>query len=389
MFEIEMNNKLIVIRIYLFALFVLAYYPSYSQVHTDTLTAEQTKELEKKLNDELNKTQKKTSFQIVPVVYYTPETKWAFGVLGIYTFKFNSNDSLLKPSQIVPSFVYTTNKQMLASVRYELNVNKKWLLRGKLGYYIYPYFFSGIGNEHDGGFKEWYDAEYPFFEIDTYRKLSKSKLAVGVKYHYQNTKISSPPDSILNANIPGVHGSTMSALGLGINYDSRDYLLSPTKGWYGDFSVLWSDKNFGSSYQDPYLKFDFRKYIPLFKKKDVFALQVYSEIHSGDVPFNLMAMLGGSRRMRGYQQGIYRDRQMMVYQAEYRSRMFFRYLGFTAFGSYGGIGNDFAEVNKNYRYAYGVGLRLAPIPDKRYYIRLDYGIGKNTQGFYIEVGEAF
>ncbi len=384
-----MSREIIWMRIALVFLLSLFFFTAISQVHTDTLTTQQTRELEQKLNEELNKSPKKTSFQILPVIYYTPETNWAFGVLGIYTFKFHANDSLLKPSQIVPSFVYTTNKQMLTSVRYELNVNQKWLLRGKLGYYIYPYFFSGIGNEHDGNYQEWYDAEYPFFNVDMYRKVAKTNLSLGLKYHYQKTTISSAPDSILNTSIPGVYGSTMSALGVGVNYDSRDYLLSPTNGWYGDVSVLWTDKNFGSSYQDPYLKFDFRKYIPVFKKKDVIAFQVYSEIHSGDVPFNMMAMLGGSRRMRGYQQGVFRDRQMMVYQAEYRSRLFFRYVGFTVFGSYGGVGNDFTEVNKNYRYAVGAGLRLAPIPDKRYYIRLDYGVGQETQGFYIEIGEAF
>ena len=361
-----------------------------AQVVTDTLTNAEAQALKKRLDKQLSKSQKKVAFQFLPIIYYTPETKLALGASGVISFKLNSLDTVLEPSQITPSFVYTLNKQILAQVGYNLHLNRMWLLKGRIGYFVYPYFFAGVGNNHDGNYQEWYDAEYPLFSANLTRKIYKQSLSVGILYDFQNTKITSTSDSLLvGKSVSGSSGSTQSALGFTTIWNTRDFDLSSTKGWYANLSVQWVDPNLGASYTDQIVRLDVRKYISLTKKKDVLALQLFSETHHGDVPFNLMSMLGGSKLMRGYQRGVYRDRQMMVYQAEFRSRLLFNYFGFVLFGNYGAIGNNFDDLNKNYRYTYGAGIRFTPLPKKRYFIRLDYGKGQNTQGFYIEVGEAF
>lgn len=371
-------------------LFTFVPFGVWGQVTTDTLTPEEAILLQKKLDKELRKTTKVNSFKLYPAIYYTPETRLAMGAFGIYMFKFNQADSNLKYSKIVPSAIYTLNKQVLIAARFELNISQKWVSKGRVGYYLYPYFFSGIGNAHNGAYKEWYDAQFPLLEVDAYRTVFHKSIYAGVKYRFQDTRINSEPDSLLaSGNVPGANGSRQSALGFGVNYDTRNFILSPTKGWYAEFGAMWASPEIGSSYRDEIYLVDVRKYIPVFKKKDVLALQVYSEIHTGHVPFNLMSLLGGQYRMRGYQQGVFRDRQMMIYQAEYRSRLFYKYFGFVLFASMGGVGNDLNEVNANYRYAFGTGLRLTPMPEKRFFVRLDYGIGKETSGFYIEIGEAF
>jgi len=361
-----------------------------AQVQTDTLTPQEAAALQKKLDRELKKSQRKTSFQILPIVYYTPETDLAFGATAIYMFKMHQKDSLLPFSQIQPSFIYTLNKQVLGTVHYQLYPNRNWVFMGKVGYLVYPYFFSGIGNTHDLSYKEWYDATYPVLKINAYRKISPKGLSAGLRYRYQNTQITSSPDSLLgHGNVPGERGSVQSALGFGFKYNTTDFTGSPTKGWYVNAYTMWNSTSWGGDYNDQILLLDARKYLTISKKKDVLALQVFAQSHTGDVPFNLMSMLGGRYRMRGYQEGIYRDRQMHVYQLEYRSRLFFKYFGFVLFGNYGGIGNDFDEVTSNYRYTLGTGLRFTPLPEKRYFVRLDYAIGDGTQGFYIEIGEAF
>lgn len=390
MFDFGMTNIQSVLKMLILLVGLFIGKVSISQVYTDTLTEEETVMLQKRLEKELRQSQKNLRFQFLPLIYYTPETKMAFGASGIFSFKTNVNDSLLETSMVTPTFIYTLNNQLLTTVRYDLHLNRKWYLFGDVGYIIYPYFFAGIGNLHNGDYKEWYDAQFPVFSTNIYRKVYKETLSVGLIYEFQKTKITSQSDSLLiPGEISGAGGSTQSSMGLGVKYDSRNYQLAATSGWFADVSITWADKGFGASYQDQFIKLDLRRYITLSKKSDVLALQVYSEIHSGDVPFNLMSMLGGSQLMRGYQQGVYRDRQMLVYQAEYRSRLFFKYFGFAIFGNYGAIGNDFADVNKNYRYTYGAGLRFSPLPEKRYFIRFDYGRGENTNGFYFAVGEAF
>jgi len=370
---------------------LLHFHTGMAQVHTDTLSSKEAEKLQKKFDRELRKADKVSSFKVLPILYYTPETNLAFGLGGMYSFKFNKADTLLKFSKISPSLIYTLNKQMLLAANYELNFDRKRFARGSLGYFIYPYFFAGLGNDHNSDSLEWYGAKFPMFELDLYQEVLFKNFYFGLKYRFQNTVI----DSVLagglleNSSISGASGSIQSALGFGLIYDSRDNQWSATKGWYAELGTMWADNWLGASYSDQMILADLRKYIPVSKKNDIIALQVYGEFHTGNVPFNLMPLLGGRYRMRGYREGVYRDRQMMVYQAEFRSRLFFKYFGFAAFGSVGAIGENMYTVNRNYRYTYGVGLRISPLPKERYFIRLDYGRGENTQGFYIEIGEAF
>ena len=360
------------------------------QVLTDTLTAEEEILLRKKLDKELKRSERNLHVSVLPTIYYTPETRFAFGAVGILNFRFNKSDTLLPVSRISPTFVYTLNEQMITQVGFDLYPNKKWWLFGDVGYFVYPYFFGGVGNQHSGNYIEWYDASYPKLNLNVYRKVVSDSIFVGIRYDYQNSTIIPESGKLLDlGGYSGANGSVQSSIGIGIRYDSRDHIFSSTKGWYTDVSFMWTNPNLGASYTDQFLTADIRKYIPIFQRKDVLALQVYSESHSGNVPFNLMAMLGGSERMRGYREGVFRDTKMMVYQAEYRSRILFKYFAFAVFANLGGVGADFQEVNRNYRVTLGGGVRYTFLPKERIFIRFDYGIGEQTQGFYLAVGEAF
>ena len=362
-----------------------------AQVKTDTLSQKEAEKLQKMFDKELSRTKKTNTFKVLPVVYYTPETRLAMGLVGVYSFRFNKSDTVLPFSKITPSAIYTLNKQWMLSASYDLKFNKNWFARGNFGYFIYPYFFAGIGNNHTGETLEWYGAKYPDFKTEVYRKLGNLPVHVGATYTYQNTTIDSIlPNGLLDdSGVPGAQGSIISAVGIGLIYNTKDYLFSPTRGWYAELGFKLADKGIGATFSDQIFTLDVRKYVPLSKKEDVLALQVYSKFHLGNIPFNLMPLLGGGNRMRGYREGVYRDRQMIIYQAEYRSRMFFKHFGFTVFGGLGGVGNDFEEVNTNYRYTAGAGLRFVPLPSERFTVRMDYAFGERTQGFYIEVGQAF
>lgn len=361
-----------------------------AQVHTDTLSKEEVVQLQRQLERELRRANRKYRVQFLPILYYTPETRLAFGAGANVLFKFDYSDTLLPVSKVTPSFIYSQNQQLIANVGFDLYSNQFWRIYGDLGYYVYPYFFSGVGNGHDGQFLEWYDSDYPKLNFNVYRNLFNDSLSVGLLYDYQKTTVNPQSGGLLEeGGYPGSEGSLQSGIGIGFRYDSRDFLLSATQGWFADFSWMWIDSWIGADYKDQFVTIDVRKYFPFAQKKDVMAFQVYSEMHFGDVPFNLMALLGGPERMRGYRQGIYRDRSMMVYQIEYRSRLFWKHFGVVAFANVGGIGDDFIEANSYPRFTFGGGLRIAVLPEERYFIRLDYGVGESTQGFYIAIGEAF
>ena len=146
-----------------------------AQVKTDTLSPKEAEKLQRKFDRELNKVDKVNSFKVLPIVYYTPETKLAFGLGGLYSFKFDLKDTLLKFSKINTSFIYTLNKQMMIAATYDLHFDQKRFARGSLGYFIYPYFFAGVGNEHPIDSLEWYGAKYPMFEVDLFQNVFFNK----------------------------------------------------------------------------------------------------------------------------------------------------------------------------------------------------------------------
>lgn len=53
-------------------------------------------------------------------------------------------------------------------------------------------------------------------------------------------------------------------------------------------------------------------------------------------PFNALSLLGGSRRLRGYYEGRYRDQNSALVQAELRVDVFKR-LGAVVFGGVGAL----------------------------------------------------
>jgi Omp85 superfamily domain len=110
---------------------------------------------------------------------------------------------------------------------------------------------------------------------------------------------------------------------------------------------------------------------------------------AGDVPFHQMPVIGGTKKMRGYFEGTYRDENLLMLQSEYRFPLFWR-LGGVVFG---GLGEVSDKPNKwsfgNVRYNFGAGARFVLDKAQRINMRLDYGIGYKSTGFYLTIGEAF
>lgn len=84
------------------------------------------------------------SFSIfpLPLLYYTPETRFAFGVAAAATFRFRRDTaSTIRPSQVTVGAAYTQNKQLLFYVPFQLFYNQnRYFAIGEVGYYKYNYF---------------------------------------------------------------------------------------------------------------------------------------------------------------------------------------------------------------------------------------------------------
>ncbi|TRX63293.1 hypothetical protein [Carboxylicivirga sp. M1479] len=104
-----------------------------------------------------------------------------------------------------------------------------------------------------------------------------------------------------------------------------------------------------------------------------------------------MSQLGTPFDLRGYTWGRYRNNSMYYALAEYR-HMFYKNddtiskHGFTTWLGAGSIGSDTTEFEQ-YLPSLGVGYRLEVQP--RMNLRVDFGFGLETFGFYFNFNEAF
>jgi outer membrane translocation and assembly module TamA len=108
------------------------------------------------------------------------------------------------------------------------------------------------------------------------------------------------------------------------------------------------------------------------------------------VPLRSLASFGGNNSMRGYYDGRYRDKDQLVFQAEYRIPVYGKW-GVVVFGSTGDVSSKFTDYTfGDLKYSYGAGIRFAISKKEKLNLRLDYGIGQgNNNGLYFQLGEAF
>lgn len=324
-----------------------------------------------------------------PVLYYTPETRFAFGAAGICTFNFK-NDSLNAPrSSFNLGFAYTQNKQVLFYLPYYLFFkNRTYQLYGEIGYNKYFYNFYGVGNSQPKDYVEKYGVEFPRLRITGLKKVA-SHFYAGLRYAFDKFSLFNLDTTaqLIKKEIPGSKGGIVSGVGAVFVYDNRDYIFYPSKGWFGELVVYRDDKITGSSFNYTRVALDVAKYFCY--KENILALNLYSIYSDSDLPFFQMGNLGGLKKMRGFYEGRYRDNNLLVFQAEYRRHLFWL-LGFTVFADAGQVTHRYDSFNnKDWRYTYGAGLRLTLDKAQRINLRIDAAVGNNKVLPYFTIGEAF
>ena len=347
--------------------------------------------LMRKVRREERKATRKHRILILPSIYYTPETRLAGGLSAFGVFKTNKKDTVnAKTSKVIAAAIYTAEEQIILSAPYNLFLDQdRIVLSGRIGFFKYPFKYSGLGSNHPVDASEDYDSHFFRARVKMLRKLSNT-LYLGGQYWYQNTTITAiKPNGLLDqSKVSGYAGSTTSGLGTSILYDSRTDQIDPHTGWFTEFSTLYNAEILGSNHEYNSYILDARHYIPI-AKTGVLASQVYSEFHFGTIPFNQLALTGGQYRLRGYTEGIFRDKKMVEIQSEYRSKTYFNFLSYVLFVGAGTIGEKTKELGEKVFISGGGGLRLWLDMKQKIFVRLDYGIGDQTSGFYVNLGHTF
>lgn len=339
---------------------------------------------------EVDTTAKNLSIFPLPVVYYTPETRLAYGATCLFTFRLDK-DKNTRNSQIETGIAHTQEKQWLFYVPYKLYLKQdQYYLFGELRYYIYRYKFFGVGNDVPPNYEETYNVNIPRLRINATKRIANN-FYLGLRYWFDEFDIQKVKEGGLldNKAMVGANGGTISSLGLIALRDSRDNYNYPSSGSYLEVLALPSLHAFGSDYEFSRFSIDYVKYFKL-GKETILAANAYLISNIGSVPFNEMAFIGGRYKMRGYYEGRFRDRNLWMAQAEVRQHIYKR-IGAVAFGGLGAVAHQLDQFQmNNTKYSGGAGLRFQIDQENKINIRLDYGIGeKGNSGLYLTFNEAF
>ena len=182
-----------------------------------------------------------------------------------------------------------------------------------------------------------------------------------------------------------------AGVGLTLQYDSRDIVVNAWKGIYAGITSTFFTTSLGSDNSYEIVELDLRYYHRIKRDGRTLAIRYKGRYGYGDVPWAEMTKIGGSRELRGYIKGQYRDMSGMHITTEYR-HMFLKKNGELSphgFAAWIAAGTIFEGAENIDRWLpnVGVGYRLEVQP--RMNLRIDFGFGKETTGVYFDFNEAF
>jgi outer membrane protein assembly factor BamA len=333
-----------------------------------------------------------------PFLEYSPETGLGAGLVGIYYFHLSHDSVLVKtgrPSNLAAGFTVTTKHQFTSGLGYDLYLDSdRYHLIGGFDFKRYPFNFYGVGdhspiNPIDHYTPLWIGGD-AVFAVKLLNTPVGNGLNLGTELEIRHDKIlSSDSGAIIQAgNVPGAKGGLTSGAGYNLSFDDRDNVYSTHSGQYAYISAMYYGTLLGSTFNFNRYTLDLRSFTPVFTTHTL-AFQGIVVVVKGVEPFYEMARLGGELNLRGYYEGRLRDNNMVLLQGEYRLPVWWRF-GLVGFGDIGQVAGSVTGFKADaFRYSFGAGLRVMIIPEEHLGVRLDYGIGNDSQELYFSILEAF
>jgi len=346
--------------------------------------------IQEKKDEENKGKQEKNRLLVLPIVYYTPETRIAGGVGGISYLRSLKDRERGHPSTLFMNMIYTQNKQFILGFAPDLYLGEgRFHLIGSLFFKKYTEKFYGIGSQTSDDREE--DFRYRSFSL----KLSLQQrflrnLYGGVQFDFENSRITEvEPEGILEReDIVGNEGARVSGLGLVLVQDSRNNMFFPTGGTFLQLQASFFGRALGSEFKFQKYKIDCRQYAGVFSGH-VLAFRMNIDFSAGNVPFQWLPTLGGSSVMRGYILGRFRDRHAISLQAEYRVPLFWR-LSAAGFVGWGDVASKLESFRLlEFKMNGGLGIRYRIESRSGTNVRLDFGFAKGSFTVYAMINEAF
>ena len=346
----------------------------------------------------------------IPVIFYQAETGFGYGLGALLSGRF-TQDTLTRPSNARVQYWTTTEGQSLIQLVHSIYTpGEKFYLNGEISAYDILLYYYGKGPGTSSASES--ETKYKLFIINQrVQKQIAPKLFFGALYRYTSiTDVELPALTKQGDNTNIIYRETritdrerqntrISGLGPVLTYDTRDVPLAAFKGDLLDVSATFNGTGLGSDYRFVRYQLDARHFQPIGSNRTILAAQFLGQFHTGDVPFRELAGLGANlggtlynnaNLLRGIYEQRFRDRQMIMFQAELRQKLFWRIDG----AIFGGVGNVNQYVDKfalkDTKYAGGAGIRFNFLQRDRVNLRLDYAGGTGSKpGILFAIGEAF
>ena len=334
----------------------------------------------------------KNKLIVLPIAFYTPETKLAFGAIGIYLFK-SGHDINTRTSNFDFALVHTTKDQSIIEPTYTIYTKgEKFYVRGTwiCALKASELYFDPARKNHK---QDAFDITYSAFKFNNrflFRVFPHGYFGLKQQFNKPyNIELGKKIKPYTKKSIDSIFAMS-SGIGPDLLYDTRDNIINSYKGVFFELGLTFFNKKFGSGSNFTNIVFDGRVYKRL-NPKGILALNTISIFNVGDYPpIQQLASIGGSAIMRGFYRDRFKERHAIIFQTEYRHHIYKKF-GMTVFAGVGEVARVMSDFDlRGLNYSYGTGLRYMIKKSERLNLRLDLGFGNNdSKGVYAGISEAF
>ncbi|UPW17711.1 BamA/TamA family outer membrane protein [Agarivorans sp. TSD2052] len=333
---------------------------------------------------------KAIDFSVLPGPFYNPEMSLGVGISAIGLYQIDEQDTVSQTSSLVINGFASVN----GSVGVVID-NRSFLKEDQWRVYVdaeiadAPDVYYGIGyqqNRQDDNRVNFDHRQLSLRPMLLKRVSESAFIGAGFDLSYAKASDIDDGESLVDSSLLD---DSSSAVGVSFqaNFDTRDVVRNPYEGRLLQLDLGLYHPSIGSSDNFQTLSFNYSEYLQLGPRDSLLAWQFKSRFTYGDTPWHMLSTVGGGSALRGYTTGRYRDKQMVMSQAEYRWDLPGRH-GMVFWLGAGAIAPQLSLFSSD-EILPNVGLGYRFEVKSRVNLRLDMGFGDGESGFYFNVDEAF
>jgi len=349
---------------------------------TDSISAHGDMDIE----DQTPKPPKSVDWFVAPIPISNPTIGSGLEAIGMVLYKLDADSP---DSFTAVGGGYTSNHSWAGGAVEKLYFDAdRFRISFGGGYGSINYNFFGIGNEQGNA-----DISIPINQTVTgafvdARMRIWNAVYLGLRYRYSSVRTEATLRPDFPSPLPTELDLVSQGIGVVASYDTRDTQFSPHSGTFIDFKSNFSVSQSGANpdYQTYSLAYNHYQSIG---SHGVLAERLSLCNASSATPYFDLCIFGLNSDLRGYEAGRYRDYFMVTGQVEYRHAITARF-GAVVFAGAGAVAENLASLGSSTLLpSGGLGLRYLVAPKQGVSLSADYAWGKDSQGLYLYVGDAF